>query len=196
MEGRWASGPVEGLWGLFHERDRVRKRGREGGDGGGGEEEGERGNEKEEEKSSKKSTTKKLLHRQFEGLKSGVGTSYESGFGVTAEPDVTVTGLGAGDEWLIISSDGEERKEVFFLFKRERRNRKKKNAHSQPPIPPPSGLLINVERGGGGGLTNEQACAIAQACGDADEAARALVAAAVEAGSTDDVTVVVFKLGA
>ena len=35
-----------------------------------------------------------------------------------------------------------------------------------------------------------------QACGGAEEASRALVAAAVEAGSTDDVTVVVFKLGA
>lgn len=100
---------------------------------------------------------------QFEGLKSGVGTSYESGFGVVAEPDVTITRLDGDDSWLIVSSDG---------------------------------LLINVERGGGGGLTNEQAVAIAQACGDADEAARALVAAAVEAGSTDDVTVVVFKLGA
>lgn len=58
------------------------------------------------------------------------------------------------------------------------------------------GLLVNVERGGGGGLTNEQAIAIVQACGGAEEASRALVDAAVEAGSTDDVTVVVFKLGA
>ncbi len=87
-------------------------------------------------------------------------------------------------------------RKVFFFSKERDETVKKKNAHSQPPIPPPSGLLINVERGGGGGLTNEQACAIAQACGYADEAARALVAAAVEAGSTDDVTVVVFKLGA
>ncbi len=68
----------------------------------------------------------------------------------------------------------------LFLLSKKRKNK---------------GLLINVERGGGGGLTNEQAVAIVQACGDADEASRALVAAAVEAGSTDDVTVVVFKLG-
>lgn len=60
---------------------------------------------------------------------------------------------------------------------------------------PKLGLLVNVERGGGGGLTNERAVAITQACGNAEEAARALVAAAVEAGSTDDVTVIVLKLG-
>ena len=84
----------------------------------------------------------------------------------------------------------------FFFFSKERDETVKKKCSLPTPNPPPSGLLINVERGGGGGLTNEQACAIAQACGDADEAARALVAAAVEAGSNDDVTVVVFKLGA
>ena len=139
---------------------------------------------------------------------------------MTAEPDVTVTELSAEDEWLIVSSDGESkgRKEVFFSFRvfffsrereRERERERRETKRESSPLRPlpilllllllllqPSGLLINVERGGGGGLTNEQAIAIAQACGDAEEAARALVAAAVEAGSTDDVTVVVFKLGA
>ena len=41
-----------------------------------------------------------------------MGTSYESGFGVTAEPDVTITELNSEDSWLIVSSDGE----FFFLF--------------------------------------------------------------------------------
>lgn len=43
---------------------------------------------------------------QFEGLKSGVGTSYESGFGVVAEPDVTVTELRGGDDLVVLASDG------------------------------------------------------------------------------------------
>jgi protein phosphatase 1K len=57
------------------------------------------------------------------------------------------------------------------------------------------GLNANVERGGGGGLDNDVAGAIVAACGDAAEGAAALVDAAAEAGSTDDVTVVVLKVG-
>ena len=70
-------------------------------------------------KQKQKHNTTQHNKRQFEGLKSGVGTSYESGFGVTAEPDVTVTELnGEEDRWLIVSSDGELERYffVFFLF--------------------------------------------------------------------------------
>ncbi|GMH40048.1 hypothetical protein BSKO_07952 [Bryopsis sp. KO-2023] len=41
---------------------------------------------------------------QFEGIDSG--TAYESGFGVIADPYVSVTNLEEGDSWLIVHSDG------------------------------------------------------------------------------------------
>jgi serine/threonine protein phosphatase PrpC len=56
------------------------------------------------------------------------------------------------------------------------------------------GLFANEERGGGGGLTNQEAVQLAGQVADADDAARRLVAAAQDAGSTDDVTVVLLRL--
>eukprot|EP00884_Botryococcus_braunii_P018207 jgi/Botrbrau1/506/Bobra.110_2s0136.1 len=41
---------------------------------------------------------------QFEGV--AAGSSYSSGFGVIAEPDITITDLKDEDSWIIISSDG------------------------------------------------------------------------------------------
>ena len=59
------------------------------------------------------------------------------------------------------------------------------------------GLFENEVRGGGGGLENQAAVDMCLAAGDsksAEELAGNLAAAAVQAGSTDDVTVVVLKL--
>jgi protein phosphatase 1K len=97
---------------------------------------------------------------QFEGLAQG-GNTYSSGFGLIAEPTVTLTPLLPGDTHIIVASDG---------------------------------LNRNEERGGGGGIENGLAGAVAAACVSAAEAAAALADAAQEAGSTDDVTVVVLTL--
>ena len=111
---------------------------------------------------------------QFEGVAAG-SDGYSSGFGVIADPDVMTIDLGASQDdktksknsWLIVSSDG---------------------------------LFANVERGGGGGLTNEQVistCDQMFAKGSSCfEIAEALAEGAVEAGSTDDVTVLVLRLQA
>ena len=59
------------------------------------------------------------------------------------------------------------------------------------------GLFENEVRGGGGGLENQAAVDMCLAAGDsksAEELAQDLAAAAVQAGSTDDVTVVVLQL--
>lgn len=61
------------------------------------------------------------------------------------------------------------------------------------------GLFAEEARGGGGGLDNAQVAELcAAAGGDVSCAAlaEALTAAAVSIGSTDDVTVVVLRLGA
>jgi protein phosphatase 1L len=101
---------------------------------------------------------------QFEGVQAG-GDGYSSGFGVVAEPTVTVTELAEGDRWLILASDG---------------------------------LYANPERGGGGGLENEAAVKLCDKLKrkSADEIAAALAAGAAREGSTDDVTVVLLRLGA
>ena len=59
------------------------------------------------------------------------------------------------------------------------------------------GLFENEVRGGGGGLENQAAVDMCLAAGDsksAEELAQDLAAAAVQAGSTDDVTVVILQL--
>ena len=59
------------------------------------------------------------------------------------------------------------------------------------------GLFEDEVRGGGGGLENQAAVDMCLAAGDsksAEELAQDLAAAAVQAGSTDDVTVVILKL--
>lgn len=58
------------------------------------------------------------------------------------------------------------------------------------------GLFANVERGGGGGLENQD---VVDMCNNSvaspEQLAKKLAFAAQEAGSTDDVTVVVVQLG-
>ena len=59
------------------------------------------------------------------------------------------------------------------------------------------GLFANQERGGGGGLENQAVvdmCAKSGGAG-AEQLAKRLAFAAQEAGSTDDITVVVVQLG-
>jgi protein phosphatase 1K len=59
-------------------------------------------------------------------------------------------------------------------------------------------LYSEEERGGGGGLDNQEVANMLWAAGDAADlnaVAAALAKAAVEKGSTDDVTVVVLQLG-
>lgn len=100
---------------------------------------------------------------QFEGVQAG-SDGYSSGFGVVAEPDVSVVELSEEDAWVIVSSDG---------------------------------LFANEERGGGGGLENKEVVALCQRLGPSKncyEIAQALVDGAVEAGTTDDVTVAVIRL--
>lgn len=58
------------------------------------------------------------------------------------------------------------------------------------------GLFANVERGGGGGLENQEVVDMCIKSGASPEQlAKKLAFAAQEAGSTDDVTVVVVQLG-
>ena len=61
------------------------------------------------------------------------------------------------------------------------------------------GLFANEERGGGGGLSNQEVADMLVREGKGtspDQLAQKLASAAQAAGSTDDVTVVVLKLGA
>ena len=60
------------------------------------------------------------------------------------------------------------------------------------------GLYNEETRGGGGGLDNTQVADILKAAGpnaDCNKVAETLALAAMEMGSTDDVTVVLLKLG-
>ena len=57
------------------------------------------------------------------------------------------------------------------------------------------GLVANSKRGGGQGLINEEvADIVSKSNGDPQELAETLVAAAQDAGSTDDITVTLLKL--
>lgn len=60
------------------------------------------------------------------------------------------------------------------------------------------GLFAEEERGGGGGLDNATLAELLGSCTtrDCDEIAQTLIQTAVAMGSTDDVTVVVMRLGA
>lgn len=99
---------------------------------------------------------------QFEGIQAG-SDGYSSGFGVIAEPFITVETLSKEDKWVIVASDG---------------------------------LFANEERGGGGGLSNDDVIAICDkhAGKNCREIASILINAAVDAGTTDDVTVIVGKI--
>lgn len=58
------------------------------------------------------------------------------------------------------------------------------------------GLFANEERGGGGGLENQEVVDICNKSDlPADKLATKLMTMAQEAGSTDDITVVLLKLG-
>ena len=56
------------------------------------------------------------------------------------------------------------------------------------------GLFENEVRGGGGGLTNEKIADMLNATTDPQTVAKELIAAAVKAGSTDDITIQLLKL--
>ncbi len=101
---------------------------------------------------------------QYNGLAADEGDGYGSGFGVVAVPYTQVTELTDKDSWLIVCSDG---------------------------------LFANEERGGGSGLENEELAGMLSKVGkdaNLDEAAFRLAEAAVERGSTDDVTVTLLRL--
>lgn len=99
---------------------------------------------------------------QFEGIAEG-SDGYSSGFGLIAEPYVSVTDLDDKTKFVVISSDG---------------------------------LYAEEERGGGGGCDNQQVADILSAAGNAtcDQMAAALLDAAVQMGSTDDISVIVLRL--
>lgn len=101
---------------------------------------------------------------QFEGVPAG-SDGYSSGFGVVAEPYTQLNTLTDEDTYVLVSSDG---------------------------------IFANEERGGGGGLPNEEVAVMvgkmSKAGKSCEEMARAIVSAAVDAGTTDDVTVALLKL--
>jgi protein phosphatase 1L len=100
---------------------------------------------------------------QFEGVSAG-SDGYSSGFGVIAQPDISLTALAPGeDAWVIVASDG--------LFANVERGG--------------GGGLSNEEVAG---IVVKVAGSGAAAVG------AALTAAAQAAGSTDDVTVVALRL--
>lgn len=104
---------------------------------------------------------------QFEGVAAG-SDGYSSGFGVIADPDVTTIELSSLD------------KSPSWV------------------VVSSDGLFANEERGGGGGLSNEQVISTCERMSSrsCSEIAQTLAEAAVEAGSTDDVTVMVLRLQA
>lgn len=102
---------------------------------------------------------------QFEGVAQGRDNGYSSGFGVIAEPHTSVLPLTADDAYLVVSSDG---------------------------------LYDEGTRGGGGGLDNQGVANLVLSEGGSrscSELAQQLVAKAQQVGSTDDISVVVVKLG-
>jgi protein phosphatase 1K len=92
--------------------------------------------------------------------------AYSSGFGVVSTPFTTLTPLTPQDSYIILASDG---------------------------------LFAEEARGGGGGLDEEGMVELCRSAGpntSCEALARTLAETAVKVGSTDDVTVVVMKLGA
>jgi protein phosphatase 1L len=93
------------------------------------------------------------------------GDNYSTGFGLSPEPYCTLRRLTPEDCFVVLASDG---------------------------------LFAEEARGGGGGLTD---AAVAELCGAAgertscDSIAKALAEAAAVVGSTDDISVVVLRLG-
>ncbi|KAL3161417.1 hypothetical protein ABBQ32_010307 [Trebouxia sp. C0010 RCD-2024] len=100
---------------------------------------------------------------QFEGVPSG-SDGYGSGFGVVADPTVTLTPLTRDDTWVIVASDG--------LFENEVRGG--------------GGGLENQQV--------VDICLKAKAGISAKQLARELIDAAQSEGTTDDVTVALLKL--
>lgn len=89
---------------------------------------------------------------------------YSSGFGVVAEPYTALTTLAVDEDSFVIIAS--------------------------------DGLFANEERGGGGGLTNDEIGSMCRKMSrkSCNDLARALTDAAVEAGTTDDITVAVLRL--
>lgn len=103
---------------------------------------------------------------QFEGISMDRSNSYSSGFGVVSTPYTTLTTLTPQDSFLILASDG---------------------------------LFAEEARGGGGGMDEAgvaELCTSAGSNTSCEKLAKTLAETAVKVGSTDDVTVVVMRLGA
>ena len=103
---------------------------------------------------------------RFEGVNAG-GDNYSTGFGLSPEPFTTLRRLNpAEDAFVVLASDG---------------------------------LFAEEQRGGGGGLTDAMVAELCGAAGErapCDAIARTLAEAAAAIGSTDDISVVVLRLGA
>jgi len=106
---------------------------------------------------------------QFEGISMDRSNSYSSGFGVISTPYTTLTTLTTltpQDSFLILASDG---------------------------------LFAEEARGGGGGMDEAGVAELCRSAGSktsCEALAKTLAETAVKVGSTDDVTVVVMRLGA
>jgi protein phosphatase 1K len=93
------------------------------------------------------------------------GDNYSTGFGLSPEPFTTLRRLTPDDAFVVLASDG---------------------------------LFAEEARGGGGGLTDAMVAELCAAAGErtpCDVIAKTLADAAVAIGSTDDVSVVVLRLG-
>jgi protein phosphatase 1K len=102
---------------------------------------------------------------RFEGVSTGSNNNYATGFGLSAEPFTTLRRLTPDDAFVVLASDG---------------------------------LFAEEARGGGGGLTDEMVAELCEASGASapcDAIAKALAEAAAAVGSTDDISVVVLRLG-
>jgi protein phosphatase 1L len=94
------------------------------------------------------------------------GDNYSTGFGLSPEPFTTLRRLTSEDAFVVLASDG---------------------------------LFAEEQRGGGGGLTDAMVAELCAAAGErtsCDAIAKTLVEAAAAIGSTDDISVVVLRLGA
>ncbi|KAF5827237.1 phosphatase 2C-like domain-containing protein [Dunaliella salina] len=103
-----------------------------------------------------------------EGFSTGQDRSmgYSSGFGLIASPYTTLNDLTSEDAWIVVSSDG---------------------------------LYSEEARGGGGGLDSRSLAELLLSVDKSvpcDTVASILASTAVNLGSTDDVTVIVMRLGA
>jgi serine/threonine protein phosphatase PrpC len=159
---------------------------------------------------------------QFEGVGAGGFNNYSSGFGLVAEPytvDVELTGACAGwgrgwgggfQVWLLVALAVEAIK-VCARVQTQSTQRHNTNTNTNTNIPTQhqhhraaadthvviasDGLFAEEARGVGGGLDNAAVAELCQTGASCAELAKTMSLAAQKVGSTDDVTVVVLRLG-